>query len=326
VLIDEDTGAVTGAPEAVTSIGAATSVLYLSFSLTGQLAYSAQTDIRNLRRISVNPGLGTVGKPVAVTEGSLQLWFPDVSPDGEWLTAYSMGQQRHIYIMRTDGTQQRDLTPDTYRHAWPRWSPDGQRIAFTSRRTGDYELWMMNRDGSNLHQVSQSNGGHYSPWSVDGSMIAYSIHTPKNDCVIINPDKAWADQKFLYLSPLSDTSLSFEGWSWSTDGKKLAGIRHLPNGVHSGIGIYDLETRTYDWLTDFGDWPIWLNDNRQLLFVSQGDIYLFDTASRKYHQIFEVTDQDVDIGSPALSRDNRTLYFTYVAADADIWLMNLAAK
>jgi len=326
VLIDEDTGVVGGSPEAVTSIGANTSVLYLSFSRNGQLAYSAQTDIRNLRRIPFDPKLGTVGKPVAVTEGSLQLWFPDVSPTGEWLTAYSMGQQRHIYVMRPDGTDQRDITPDTYRHAWPRWSPDGLRIAFTSRRTGDYELWIMNGNGSDLRQVSQSNGGHYSPWSVAGNMIAYSIHTPKNDCVIINPDKAWSDQKFVYLSPLSDASLSFEGWSWSTDGKKLAGIKHLPNGVHSGIGIYDLETRDYDWLTDFGDWPIWLKDNRHLLFVSQGTIYLYDTASRKYRPVFQVTDQDVDIGSPALSPDDRTIYFTYVAADADIWLMNLAAK
>ena len=326
VGIDEDTGVVNGSPEAVTSMGANTSVLYLSFSQTGQLAYSAQTETRNLRSISFNPTQGVSGKPVAVTQGSLQLWFPDVSPDGEWLTAYSMGQQRHIYVMRTDGTEQHDLTPDNYRHAWPRWSPDGQRIAFTSRRTGDYELWIMNRDGSDLHQLSQSRGGHYAPWSADGSMIAYSIHTPKNDCVIINPDKAWSDQKFIYLPPLSDASLSFEGWSWSGDGKKLAGIKHLPNGVHSGIGIYDLETKTYDWLTDFGDWPIWLNDNRHLLFVSQGTIYLFDTQSRKYHQVFVVTDQDVDIGSPALSRNNRTLYFTYVAADADIWLMNLVTK
>lgn len=184
----------------------------------------------------------------------------------------------------------------------------------------------MNRDGSSLRQLSQSSGGHYSPWSADGSMIAYSIHTPKNDCVVINPDKAWSDQKFVYLSPLTDASLSFEGWAWSSDGKKLAGIRHLPNGVHSGIGIYDLETKTYDWLTDFGDWPIWLADNRQLLFVSQGTIYLFDMQSRKYHQVFVVTDQDVDIGSPALSRDNRTLYFTYVAAEADIWLMDFGVS
>ena len=326
VLIDEDTGVTSGAPEAVTSIGATTSVLYFSFSRNGQLAYSAQTDSRNLRSVALSPGLSVSGKPTAITQGSLQLWFPDVSPDGHWLTAYSMGQQRHIYVLRTDGTEQHDLTPDNYRHAWPRWSPDGQRIAFTSRRTGDYELWIMNRDGSGLRQVTQSAGGHYAPWSVDGSMIAYSIHTPKNDCVIIHPDKVWSDQKFVYLPALSDASLSFEGWSWSSDGKKLAGIKHLPNGVHSGIGIYDLETKTYDWLTDFGDWPIWLNDNRQLLFVSQGTIYIYDTQSRKYREIFVVTNQDVDIGSPALSRDNRTLYFTEVTAEADIWLIDLATR
>src|SRR5829696_6723893 len=324
VAIDEDTGVTSGKPEAVTTIGAITSVLHLSFSRNGQLDYSAQTEIRNLRSTSFSPTQGAFGKPLSITEGSMQLWFPDVSPDGEWLTAYSMGQQRHIFVMRTDGTERRDLTPDNYRHSWPRWSPDGQRIAFTSRRTGDYELWIMNRDGSGLRQLTQSGGGHYSPWSADGAMIAYSIHTPKNDCIVIHPDKTWSDQKFTYVAALADASLSFEGWSWSTDGKKLAGIKHLPNGVHSGIGIYDLESKTYDWLTDFGDWPIWLNDNRRLLFVSQGTLFLFDTQSRKYQQVLLVTDQDVDIGSPALSRDNRTLYYTYVAAEADIWLMDIA--
>jgi Tol biopolymer transport system component len=326
VTIDEDTGATSGEPEAVTAIGATTSVLHLSFSRHGQLAYSAQTEIRNLRSTSFNPTQGALGKPLSITEGSMQLWFPDVSPDGEWLTAYSMGQQRHIFVMRVDGTQQRDLTPDNYRHAWPRWSPDGQRIAFTSRRTGDYELWVINRDGSGLRQLTQSAGGHYSPWSADGTRIAYSIHTPKNDCVVIHPDKAWTDQRFTYLAALGDASLSFEGWSWSPDGKRLAGIKHLPNGVHSGIAIYDLESKTYDWLTDFGDWPIWLNDNRRLLFVSQGTLFLFDTQTRKYEQVLVVTDQDVDIGSPALSRDNRTLFYTYVAAEADIWLMNIATN
>ena len=323
VAIDEETGVTSGRPEAVTAIGATASPLHLSFARNGHLAYSAQTEIRNLRSVAFNAATSTVAKPVSITQGSMQLWFPDPSPDGEWLAAYSMGQQRHIFVMRTDGTEQRDLTPDNFRHYWPRWSPDGQRIAFSSRRTGDYELFIMNRDGSGVRQLTQSAGGHYSPWSPDGSMIAYSIHTPKNDCVIVDPDKAWSDQKLIYLSALSDASLSFEGWSWSHEGKKLAGIKHLPNGVHSGIGIYDLETKTYDWLTDFGDWPIWLNDNRRLLFVSQGNLFLFDTQSRKYQQLLVVTDQDVDIGSPALSHDNRTIYFTYVAAEADIWLMNV---
>ena len=326
VAIDENTGVTSGRPEAVTSIGANTSVLHLSFSRNGQMAYSDQTEIRNLRSVSFNASQGVAGKPVSITQGSMQLWFPDPSPDGQWLAAYSMGQQRHVYVMRTNGTEQRDLTPDNHRHYWPRWSPDGQRIAFSSRRTGDYELWIMNRDGSGQRQLTQSAGSHYSPWSPDGSMIAYSIHAPKNDGVIMHPDRAWSDQKLTYLSALSDASLSFEGWSWSQDGKKLAGIKHLPNGVHSGIGIYDLESKTYDWLTDFGDWPIWLNDNRRLLFVSQGSLFIFDTQTRKYQKVLAVTDQDVDIGSPALSRDNRTIYFTYVAAEADIWLMNFAGS
>ncbi len=326
IAIDENTGATSGVPEAVTAMGATTSVLHFSFSRDGRLAYSAQTEMRNLRSTSFSPAQKTIGKPVSITEGSMQLWFPDPSPDGEWLAANSMGQQRHIFVMRTDGTEQRDLTPGEYRYMWPRWSPDGQRIVFSSRRTGDYELWIVNRDGSGLRQLTQSSGGHYSPWSADGSMIAYSIHAPKNDGVVISPDKAWSDQKLLYLSPLSDASLSFEGWSWSSDGKKLAGIKHLPNGVHSGIGIYDLETKTYDWLTDFGDWPIWLNDNRHVLFVSQGNLLLFDTQTRKHRQLMVVSDQDVDIGSPAISRDNRTIYFTYVAIEADIWLMQTAAN
>ena len=324
IAIDENTGVTSGHPEAVTAIGANTSVLHLSISGDGRhLAYSAQTEIRNLRSVSFNPLTGVAGKPVSITQGSMQLWFPDVSPDGQWLTAYSMGQQRHIFVMRSDGTDQHDLTPDNFRHAWPRWSPDGQRIAFTSRRTGDYELWIINRDGSRLRQLTESSGGHYSPWSADGSMIAYSIHTPKNDCVIVHPEKVWRDQKLVYLTSLSDATVSFEGWSWSPDGKKLAGIKHLPNGVHSGVGIYDLESKTYDWLTDFGDWPLWLNDNRHLLFVSQGNLFLLDNQTRKYRQVFTVTDQDVDIGSPAISRDNRTIFFTYVASEADIWLMEI---
>src|SRR6185503_13049683 len=166
-----------------------------------------------------------------------------------------------------------------------------------------------------------SPGAHYSPWSPDGARIAYSIHAPKNECVIFEPAKAWDEQKLEYLAPLSDSSIAFEGWSWSPDGKRLAGIKHLPSGVHSGIGIYDLESKKYDWLTDFGDWPLWLNDNRRLLFVSQGTLFLFNTQSRKYERVFVVTDQDVDIGSPALSRDNHTIFFTYVATEAEIWLM-----
>src|SRR2546425_13093235 len=72
-------------------------------------------------------------------------------------------------------------------------------------------------------------------------------------------------------------------------------------------GIYDLDSRRYDWITDFGDFPVWLNAGRRILFVSQGKIFLLDTKSRNVEPVLTVTDEDVDLGTPALSRDNRTI-------------------
>jgi len=323
VALDEKSGAVRGMPEAVTAIGASTEAQHLSFSRDGRhLAYVALQETRNLKKIGFDPSRArAVGDPIAITRGSAQLWFPDVSPDGEWLAGYSLGNLRHIFIMRTDGSDLRDLTPDNYRYAWPRWSPDGKRIAFSSRRTGDYEIWAINRDGSGLEQMTQSSGGHYSPWSADGLKIAYSIHHPENDAVIFEPGKPWSEQTPVHLAPI-EPGVAFEAWSWSPDGHRLAGIRHLFGGIHSGVGLYDLDSRRYDWITDFGDFPVWLNDGRRILFVSQGKIFLLDAKSRKVEPVLTVTDEDVDLGSPALSRDNRTIYFTAVASEADVWLMN----
>ena len=69
--------------------------------------------------------------------------------------------------------------------------------------------------------------------------------------------------------------------------------------------IYDLEAKTYDWLTDFGDWPIWLNDNRHLLFVSQGTIYLFDTEVAKVSAGICSNGSGCRHRQSRLSRDNR---------------------
>ena len=120
---------------------------------------------------------------------------------------------------------------------------------------------------------------------------------------------------------MRDTSQTFESWSWSLDGKRLAGHRHLADASHEGIGVYDLESQRYDWLTDFGEWPLWFNDGRRILFADHGKIFIVDSESKKYHEVLSVADGD--IGSPGLSRDNRVIYFTFVAAEADIWLLDL---
>jgi len=323
--IDEKSGQMSGQPEAVTTIGAAVSCQHFSVSRDGRrLAYVVQEDIRNLRKVAFDPGAGkTVGAPVPITQGSMQLWFPHPSPDDQWLVCFSMGIQRHIYIMRTDGAGLRRLVDDDYRYTWPRWAPDGKRIAFTSNRSGSPEVWVINRDGSGLRQVTQFPGAHYPTWSPDGSQMTFSTHRPKGGAFVFQPGAYWNEQAMSPLPQLDDVNTAFEPWSWSPNGKRLTVLRHLADSFHAGIGVYDLESRKYEWLTDFGDFPLWLNDGRRILFVDRGKIMMIDSKSRKSWPVLSVTDEDVDIGSLGLSWDNRTIYFTFVYTKADIWLLTL---
>jgi Tol biopolymer transport system component len=55
----------------------------------------------------------------------------------------------------------------------PVWSPDGQRLAFISNRTGSYQVFLMDPDGSNLTQVTQDYDNSLPVWLPDGQSIAF---------------------------------------------------------------------------------------------------------------------------------------------------------
>ena len=110
-------------------------------------------------------------------------------------------------------------------------------------------------------------------------------------------------------------------WSWSPDGRKLAGNIQRAGGP-DGILVYSLETQHYERLTDFGVNPVWFSDSRRLLFQSQGKLYLIDSRSKKVREILSVAPNEFGNGI-TLSRDDRQIYFSLVSTEADIWLMNL---
>ena len=89
-----------------------------------------------------------------------------------------------------------------------------------------------------------------------------------------------------------------------------------------GIVVYSRAQQHYERLTDLGLFPIWLNDNRRLLFREGSDIFLLDRMGGKPRKIYSLKPPN-QIGSHALARDNRRLYFTEISSDADIWLLKL---
>lgn len=84
--------------------------------------------------------------------------------------------QTEIYVMRTDGSYKTRLTFDPAFDNRPVFSPDDSKIAFTSNRDEDFHVYIMDADGTDVHQLTF---GHDS-WcdaccfTPDGSRIVYS--------------------------------------------------------------------------------------------------------------------------------------------------------
>jgi Tol biopolymer transport system component len=143
--------------------------------------------------------------------------------------------------------------------------------------------------------------------------------------------KPWQEQSPQRLPPMSDSNAWYP-YSWSPDGRRLAGGRRT--AVGAGIIVYSLESQQYEKLADFGTLfdspglqldevvPVWLSDSRRLLFHRQGKLYLIDSQSKKVREVLSVAPSGFGYGI-TLSRDDRLICFSLLTTEADIWLMSL---
>jgi Tol biopolymer transport system component/tRNA A-37 threonylcarbamoyl transferase component Bud32 len=111
----------------------------------------------------------------------------------------------------------RKLISSTHIDGDPEFSPDGKKIVFNSNRTGSFEIWVADSDGSHEVQLTSLGGsGGYcgcAHWSPDGERIAFcSILEDQWDIYVVSANGGKPKR-------LTFNSANDDGSTWSRDGK-----------------------------------------------------------------------------------------------------------
>jgi len=136
-------------------------LFYFSLLFSSMLMAQDKWDITESRA----PATSTL--ETTLNEGT---WISvDVSPDGQTLLFDLLG---HIYELPIEGGTARALTEGRSWNVFPRYSPDGAHIAFTSDRSGSWDTWLLHPETDSLRNLIQMKQPVVQPsWSADGQSV-----------------------------------------------------------------------------------------------------------------------------------------------------------
>lgn len=202
--------------------------------------------------------------------GSISL-SPRISPDNARLAFSSIGREGWTIRMYSLELGRMVAFPAGVAggsNLSPSWSGDGSKVAFSSSRSGDPEIWVSDSSGSNLRKVTSFHGPDVSPtWNPrTNSQIAWvSGRTGLPQIYVMDADGA-------NIQRMTDGGYAISP-SWSPNGQFLAFSwnRKYGPGAPGGQDIYVMDIASKRWLqltheSGSNDFPSWSPDGRHLVF------------------------------------------------------------
>ena len=305
---------------------------------------SNRTGVMNLWRVPLEESTGKVlGPPEAVTGPSSETWHPSFSRDGK----------RLIYVQRTIrgsletipfdpqtgnvNGKASALTQGTARLGFPDLSPDGERLAYYNFGDTQEDIFVMNRDGSQLQSMTNDQCKDRMPrWSPDGNQIAFY-----SDCS--GSDQIWvvARQTKHRRQVTFQPGAGAQYPVWSPDGLRLA--------FHSrGAGTFILDMKK-SWkeqtpvalkpMNAEGQWFVawsWSTDGQRLAGVKATadddfpGIWVYEIESGRYSQITKIGAYPIWLPTGVTAHqwlffsDERKLYLADARSISERIVLNLA--
>ncbi len=231
-----------------------------------------------------------------------------------------------IYTVGKDGGMARRLTSGPGYSSFPRFSPDGKQIAFTSQYDGNTEVYIMPAEGGAPKRLTTSAtlGRDDISDRMGPNNLVMAWENTKPLVVFRSRMKSFND----FIGSLFTVGLDAElpqqlpvprgGFvSFSPDDSKMAYNRvfrefrtwkHYRGGMADDIWIYDFKTGATENLTDNPAQdicPMWGPDNK-IYFISDRDnrmnLFVIDLATKETRQLTHFT--DFDIKFPSIGKDS----------------------
>lgn len=219
-----------------------------------------------------------------------------------------------LYEMNADGAGQGRLTghdadassPSAlFFQVEPAWSPDGTKIAFSSRRSGSFDIYVMNADGSGTERLTSTRAHDSHPtWSADGESMAFERD---GDVWIMDADGTGQQR-------ISDPTAVEAEPTWSPGGEQIAYVRRSP-----GTTIWELWVMSPDGSgkrqvtkqNARATTPAWSPDGARIAFSSnaEGEVYELFTVGPDGKGLRSVTPTASDMFEPAWSPDGSKIAY-----------------
>ena len=240
--------------------------------------YISDYDGANQRRITINrvlnltPSWSPDGRSIAYT--SYRRGFPDLVISN--IFAGTMEEPAKGCVAASGQACQNYL---------PVFSPDGQQLAFASSRDGNPEIYVMNRDGSNLRRVTHNPAVDFTPtWSPSGTQIAFlSDRSGSPQIYTMSPDgtgvrrvsfESYADRPTWSPAPYNEIAFT---------------ARTGPGFDIKVLNIESSETRQITFGEGSNESPAWSPNGRHLAFSStragRSQIFTVDKDGRNVRQV-----------------------------------------
>ncbi len=203
---------------------------------------------------------------------------PQVSPKGD-LVAFTITDvdkvanrsTTQIYLVPVGGGEVRQLTNDEHSSTTPRWSPDGDKLAFISARDGDDQIWTIDVSSGALKKITTISTGAGDPvWSPDGEWLAFvSDIYPQCSDDACNKKRADAASSSRVKAHVADRLLYRHWKSWKDGMRTHVFVVSSTGGEAKDMtpGDYDAPPFSLGGPTDYAFSP----DSKELAFTSNHD-------------------------------------------------------